>query len=159
MDDSLFNNVKSELHSDEGEKKARGLHVPYLDSQGYLTIGYGHLIDSRHGGGINDAAADFLLTNDIKEKYNQLSSRFIWFDSLNEPRKAALINMAFQMGVDGIAGFHNMINSIAAQDFEAAKRDGLDSLWAKKQTPQRALRVMNQLASGEFEARLDPPVG
>lgn len=37
----------------------------YKDSLGYLTIGYGRMIDERLGGYLSEEEAGFLLENDI----------------------------------------------------------------------------------------------
>ena len=37
----------------------------YRYTRGYLTIGYGRLIDARRGGGITSQEAEFLLAGDI----------------------------------------------------------------------------------------------
>ena len=59
MDDNLLNPIRKH----EGFRSGA-----YCDTQGYLTIGYGRLIDARRGGGITDAEAEFLLAGDIPRR-------------------------------------------------------------------------------------------
>jgi lysozyme len=58
--------------------------------------------------------------------------------------------MSFQMGVDGVLGFHDMIDAITAQDWATAAIEGLDSKWAREDAPQRASELMEMLRTGEF---------
>lgn len=119
------------------------LHA-YEDTEGYLTIGYGRLIDERRGGGISQSEADQLLTHDIIDVTAQLSARKPVFRSLPEPVQEALVEMAFQMGVTGVMKFHDMWASLEAEDYAGAHDAALDSDWADE-TPQRAREVADRL--------------
>jgi GH24 family phage-related lysozyme (muramidase) len=57
------------------------LHA-YPDSLGYLTIGYGRLIDRRRGGGITNAEALMLLENDVDRHWHELVHRFPWVEAI-----------------------------------------------------------------------------
>ena len=126
--------VRETLKKDEGEV----LHA-YQDHLGYWTIGYGRLIDKRRGGGITQKEAEVLLDNDITRVVDQLAART---DFLSHPEEVqhALINMAFQLGVNGLMGFRKMWGHLALREYEAAADEALDSRWAT-QTPKRAQRV------------------
>ena len=52
--------------------------------------------------------------------------------------------MAYQMGIDGLAGFKNTLKNIAAGRWNDAATGMLDSKWAK-QTPNRARRHAEQM--------------
>lgn len=137
----------AQLYRDEKEV----LHA-YQDHLGFWTIGVGRLIDKRRGGGITAEESAYLLNNDIVRRDQALRSRYPWFAGLNQPRQAALINMAFQLGLEGLAGFPRMLACLRDGRFAEAETHALDSKWAKEQTPARAKRVARQLASGEWEA-------
>lgn len=128
--------VRETLKQDEGEV----LHA-YEDHLGYITIGYGRLIDRRRGGGITQKEAEFLLDNDISKVVDQLAART---DFLSHPEEVqhALINMAFQLGVNGVMSFRKMWGHLSMKDYAAAADEALDSRWAM-QTPERAERVTN----------------
>ena len=132
--------VREILKQDEGEV----LHA-YQDHLGYWTIGYGRLIDKRRGGGITQREAEFLLDNDINRVVEQLAART---DFLSHPEEVqhALINMAFQLGVNGLMSFRKMWGHLALRDYEAAADEALDSRWAT-QTPKRAQRVTDLIRS------------
>lgn len=139
-------NLEDQLRRDEGEV----LHA-YSDSEGYLTIGVGILIDQRRGGGITKDESTYLLRNRIAEKTAELEARIPWCVRLDPVRKAALLNMAFQLGVDGVLGFPRMLACLRDERWAEAESHALDSDWARHDTPERAKRVARQLASGEWQ--------
>lgn len=132
----------NELEDDEDTV----LHA-YKDSLGFLTIGTGRLIDKRRGGGITKEESRYLLKNDIDRIHIALRARLPWFDDLSDTRKRALMNMAFQLGVNGLMRFRKMLAAIKAGDFEKAYDEALNSKWYK-QTPNRALRVSIMIKEG-----------
>lgn len=139
-------NLIEQLRRDEGEV----LHA-YPDSMGYLTIGVGVLIDSRRGGGITAEESTLLLGNRLKTKETELRAALPWFDKLDRVRQAALLNMAYQLGVAGLKGFPKMLDALRDGRWAEAEFQALDSKWAKEQTPARARRVAYQLATGEWQ--------
>jgi len=138
-------NVIDQLIREEGEV----LHA-YEDHLGYLTIGVGILIDKRKGGGITKEESRFLLLNRVKGVVEGIRKNLSWFDSIgNEPRKAVLIGMAFQMGLNGLLGFKNTLEMIRVGDYDKAAVGMLNSFWAP-QTPARAKRMAKQMETGEW---------
>lgn len=137
--------LKQQLKDMEGS-------VPYAyqDSLGFWTIGVGRLIDKRKGGALSPEEIDFLLDNDIRKVRAQVFVRFPWTVNLDEARNGALINMAFQLGIEGLAGFANTLAAIRDGHYDHAGELMLDSLWAK-QTPVRARRLSRQIATGEWQ--------
>jgi lysozyme len=83
----------------------------YPDHLGYLTIGVGRLIDKRKGGGLRPDEISYLLNNDVDDRINELNKRLPWFQNLDDARKGVLLNMSFQLGVDGLLGFANTLNA------------------------------------------------
>jgi lysozyme len=124
------------------------LHA-YSDSLGYTTIGYGRLIDKRKGGGISQQEAEYLLQNDISGVIQALERQITFWNRLNEPRKAVLLNMAFQMGVAGLMKFKRTLSLIEIGEYAEAADNMLKSLWAK-QTPNRANRLAEQMRTGQW---------
>lgn len=137
-------NLADQLRRDEGEKLSA-----YQDKLGFWTIGVGILIDARKAGGITREESAYLLANRITSKTKELFEVMPWISSLDEPRRAALLNMAFQLGVPGLCGFPSMLKAVREQRWADAETHALDSLWAK-QTPERAKRVAQQLRTGEW---------
>lgn len=138
-------NIIRSLRGEEGEV----LHE-YKDHLGYSTIGVGRLIDKRKGGGITEEESAYLLNNDVTKIVEQLDKRLSWWTKLDDARKGVLVNMAFQMGVDGLLGFKNTLKMIESGQYEAAARGMLQSKWAL-QTPSRAKRMAEQMRTGIWQ--------
>lgn len=141
--------MKAELTKQLRRDEDEILHA-YPDHLGYLTIGVGRLIDKRKGGGITAEESAYLLSNDIDKREAELLRRAPWMANLDPVRFGALLNMAFQMGVDGVLGFKNTLAMVRAGDYEGAGNGMLESLWAK-QTPARAKRISDQMKTGVWQ--------
>lgn len=120
-------------------------------SNGYWTIATGHLIDKRKGGFLPPHIMDALLEWDITTKSAEVYTRFPWVALLDEVRKATIINMAFQLGVDGLAQFVHAMAYMKTGEYTAAALAFADSLVARKQTPERWRRHCKQITSGEWQ--------
>lgn len=135
-----------QLRGDEGEKPCA-----YQDHLGYWTIGVGRLIDSRKpGAGLRPREIAFLLDNDIEDRIDALTIRLPWFGLLDDARQGVLLNMSFQMGVDGLLGFVRTLERIRVGDYSGAAASMLESKWAK-QTPARAKRMAEQMKTGDWQ--------
>lgn len=137
-----------QLRLDEGVEPCA-----YTDSRGYLTIGVGRLVDRRRGrgAGLRLSEIDFMLANDIADRLKQLTKRLPWFADLDEARRGVLLNMAFQLGVEGLMTFTETLALVHAGEYAKAAEEMLDSTWATKQTPARAQRMAKQMATGVWQ--------
>ena len=126
------------------------LHA-YNDSLGYLTIGYGRLIDKAKHGGISEAEAEYLLQNDVSIVLAALHRNIPFFDSLCVARQAVLVNMAFQMGIQGVQKFKKTLSLVEMGLYDEAADNMLKSLWAK-QTPNRAAEMAQQMRTGKWQS-------
>ena len=138
-------NSYEQLKRDEGEV----LHA-YQDTLGYWTIGIGILIDKRKNGGLRPEESEFIFRNRLKLLDADLASRLPWIVKLDPARRGVLVNMAFQMGVAGLLGFRNTLAMVQAGKYQDAAKGMLASKWAT-QTPARAHRLSNQMATGEWQ--------
>jgi lysozyme len=129
-----------QLKRDEGYKL-----MPYKDSLGFLTIGAGRCIEKV---GISESEAEFLLENDIANVQRELAP-FAWYQSLDMVRKAAIENMAFNLGIAGLLHFPSMIAALGAQDWQKAHDEALNSVWAS-QVGARANRIAQQILTGQW---------
>jgi lysozyme len=124
--------LREDLIADEGIRLK-----PYLCPAGKTTIGVGRNLDDV---GITEDEAMEMLENDIERVKAQLAKALPWLETKPPGVQRAIGNMTFQMGLGGVLKFKKMLAAIQARDYTAARREALDSAWAK-QTPQRAKRV------------------
>jgi lysozyme len=121
---------------------------------GEYSIGYGH-----HTPGITPAmmitqeraeeffAADF--EDAVKEALAALGPAS-WV-RLDPVRQAVLIDMAYNLGLNGLLEFVHMLGAIRMQDWLQAKHECIASL-ADKQEPLRMARNAQMLLTGEWPA-------
>ena len=135
-----------QLRGDEGERACA-----YRDHLGYWTIGVGRLVDDRKpGAGLRPQEISFLLQNDIDDRVDALTRCLPWFQNLDDARRGVLLNMSFQMGVEGLLGFEHTLALIRDGKYENAAHAMLQSLWAR-QTPARAKRMADQMRTGLWQ--------
>ena len=141
-----MSNIVRQLNGDEGRKPC-----VYQDHLGYWTIGVGRLVDPRKpGAGLRPKEMDYLLANDVEDRVQQLTARLPWFVDLDEARQGVLLNMSFQLGVDGLLGFKNTLELVRQGKYTEAAAAMLQSKWAT-QTPERAKRMSEQMRTGVWQ--------
>lgn len=136
----MLEQLVEDLKADEG-------FVPhaYQDTEGYWTIGYGSLIDSRKGGEIPQCIAEDWLRYVATRNWWAFVTRNTWVLECPVRIQRALGNMVYQMGVDGVCGFENMLESMEKGYFKDAALHALDSKWAREDTPNRANRIAEMI--------------
>lgn len=142
----MISELTAQLNRDEDRRKQ-----VYQDSLGLWTIGVGRLVDARKpGSGLRDDEMDYMLRNDINDRVDALTRALPWFQNLDDARKGVLLNMAFQMGTDGVLAFSNTLAKVQAGDYSTAADMMLQSKWAT-QTPERAKRLSDQMRTGVWQ--------
>lgn len=121
----------------------------YQDSLGYWTIGIGHLIDARKGGSLPPSIIDALFQLDMAAKEGELLRALPWYATLDEVRKAALLDMAFNLGTAGLLGFPKALAAIRAGNYADAHHELITSRWAA-QLPARANLISQMILTGEW---------
>ena len=124
--------LKVDLMRDEGCRMK-----PYRDSVGKLTIGIGRNLDDN---GITLEEAKILLENDITTVLIELDNKLRWWRELPEPAQRGLANMAFNLGLYRLLGFHKMLAALEHGEMQIAAASALDSKWAG-QVGDRAKRI------------------
>jgi lysozyme len=138
--------LKNQLIHDEGVMASA-----YSDSEGYLTIGVGRLIDEKRGGKLSADEIEYLLDNDIDKIINQATREFTWYHDLSEIRQEVILNMIFNLGIGGVKKFKNMINALERHDWEDSAREMLDSKWSG-QVGHRAIRLSEAMRVDDWDA-------
>jgi len=121
----------------------------YKCSQNKITVGVGRNIDQEGGIGLSDDEIDYLLQNDIERVIKELASEYPWFNSLDEVRKDAMIDIAFNLGQTRLRLFKRALAGMEVGDYEKAAAEFLDSKWAT-QTGKRALELADMISTGDY---------
>lgn len=147
-------------------------HV-YLDSKGFLSIGYGTtvgrivrsgpknrplpsptagLIFLPEGVGVTEIQARGLLEDriirisfELSRKTRNLQDKSI-IAGLNLERKDVVIEMSYQLGVRGCLNFKRMWIALAKENYETAADEMLDSVWAQASPPRGTPERAEELA-------------
>jgi len=131
--------VAEQLLADEGLRLR-----PYRCTAGKLTIGVGRNLEDR---GITEAEALLLLDNDIADFWGELVKARSWVLTAPEPVQEALLNMTFNLGVNGLLGFKQTLALMQTEQYAAAASAMLASKWAR-QVGKRAERLARQVREG-----------
>ena len=115
---------------------------------GKTTIGVGRNIDPNGGIGLSNDEIDYLLANDVERVDAELFQVFSWYDDLDDPRKDAIMDMCFNMGLPRLMQFKKALGAMSAKNYDSAAVEFLDSRWAK-QVGQRAISITDIIRSGE----------
>lgn len=112
-----------------------GMHVPYADSLGVLTIGYGHNLEH----GIPHDIVLMLFYGDMAKALDAVHANIsdACYDALSRPRQLVCISMGFQFGKAGLAKWPHFLSALHAGQYEVAAEALLDSKVAKEQAPGR----------------------
>jgi len=131
--------VAAQLRIDEGVRAK-----PYHCTAGKLSIGVGRNLDDV---GLRPDEIDYLLANDIRIAESDARSLFECFDKLTDARKAVLVNMAFNLGRNRLAGFVKFRAAVEGGRYDRAATEMLDSRWAV-QVGKRAVRLAQAMKEG-----------
>ena len=115
----------------------------YMDSRGFPTIGYGHLIEPGESmpNRISQQKADELFDEDYTH-HKAAAMRIPGYDKANAMQKAALIDLTFNMGPAWADGFPAFKKAFAAGNYEQAGNELIDSAWYG-QVGRRARTIVN----------------
>ncbi|EMC7876549.1 glycoside hydrolase family protein [Enterobacter roggenkampii] len=145
--------IISLLNCEEGYREK-----PYIDTEGYPTVACGIKIGpkgaalSNYSFSVPREVGDVWLESFVNKTIGNMNSNpsiVAALKACNEARRDILISMAYQMGVNGLAGFKNTLAMVAAGNFAGAANGMLSSAWAK-QTPNRAKRHAEVMRTGEM---------
>lgn len=91
--------------------------------------------------------AEVALAAKIAANDTALKSALPWTVSLDPPRYRALANLQYNVGLDGLLKFRNMLSACQEGDYSQAAEQMLDSEWAR-QVGNRANRLAEQMRMG-----------
>lgn len=147
MEPHIVKKAASMLQLDEGVSA-----TPYKDTNGYWTIGIGHLIGRDiYKMTLSDSVIEAMLLEDMGEAWEDVLAIFgaktvaCWTSA----RQLALLNLLFNLGRPKFMMFERTIKAIRADDWKKAAQHLRASLWAK-QVKGRADRVCFMVETGDF---------
>ena len=115
----------------------------YLDSLGKPTIGYGFLIEALE---LEEDICELILRRKVEKVINTVRFKFNWFDDMPEKVQDVIVNMCYQLGVNGFAKFSKTIEFFKKKEFIKASEEMLRSKWYM-QTPNRAKELSRIIKS------------
>jgi len=98
---------------------------------------------------ITKAQATKLLTSDVAEFEASVISKVSFFDELDSVRQDILINMAFNMGINRLMKFKNMLGKLKEHDYQGSADEMKDSKWYV-QVGIRSAELYVQMVTGEY---------
>lgn len=136
----MYDHIKEEIIKHEGK-----INKIYKDHLGNATFGVGHLVlptdNLEEGVEYDDTTIMEYFERDFDQALHDARS-FIKEESINPVAFGCVINMAYQLGLPRLLKFKNFQYHLNKNDYVSASEEMLNSVWAKKQTPNRA----NELA-------------
>lgn len=110
----------------ESIKKSEGFSgMPYKDTQGIPTIGFGTRLP------LSKQESEILANMRLTTKKRRLNKALSHLDIANEAWEI-LYEMSYQLGVNGLLKFKDMIKALEKQDYKKASVEMLDSLWYRQ---------------------------
>ncbi len=125
------------------------------------TIGYGYNLDANPlklsayelnrfcSKGITEKTAENLLVDQVYKLRFAMEANLPWWSKLNEARQDVLINMAYNLGLNGLLEFKKTMACIEHGDYAKASKEMLHSGWAI-QVAGRSKELSEQMKTGRF---------
>tara|TARA_Y100000996_G_scaffold375553_1_gene326397 strand:- start:190 stop:639 length:450 start_codon:yes stop_codon:yes gene_type:complete len=145
-----FLSLKKKIKKNEGFR-----NKPYLDTLGYSTIGYGHLITNKEKKMLKGKFSKKFLTELFDKDFKK--ALFSYKKNFNHKKhskdiKEVLIEMIFQLGIKKQKKFVKMNSHIQNNNMFLAALEMKNSLWYK-QTPKRVDGLIKLLLKKEYEKK------
>ena len=145
-----FVQLKERIKKNEGYK-----NKAYLDTLGFSTIGYGHLIKKKEKYLLKKTHSKERLLTLFEIDFNNALGCYLKFyknKNYNKNIKEIYIEMIFQLGIESMRKFIKMNNYIEKNKLFMAAFEMKNSLWYK-QTPKRVDLLINILLKKEYEKK------
>jgi lysozyme len=141
--------LAQDIQSEEGRRYEACAHQ--LTGGAPWTIGVGHTGPEVHRGLTwTDRQIDEALMLDIQQCIAGLNARLPWWNSLDDARQDALVQLTFQIGLGGVLELTDAMRLTRDGDYVAAARALRVCRWARR-PPGRMDRLADQLETGRRE--------
>jgi len=137
--------LERELGRDEGRRA-----TVYFDTRGVPTIGVGHNLYVP----LSDAVIDAIFNDDVNSAMAGLDAHWPFWRSLDGVRQRVVVNMVFNLGIDGFMAFKQTRAAIEAGEWATAANRMWASRWARQvgdgpgKVQDRADRLTAMMATG-----------
>lgn len=159
MNPDFFQQMYKQLKIGEGER----LDV-YADSKGIPTVGIGHNLRAHPVPGLTQIGQEItreqsfeLFKEDLERVVRQVKKKIPWSEELNDPRKAVLYDMAFNMGINGLLSFTSTLPLIRKGEYDKVAVNLFASKYARDVRSDgpggrfdRVERLITQLKTGKW---------
>ena len=113
----------------------------YKDTLGFDTIGYGFAVKDLV---LDEDICNIILQRKLESLIRSIEFKFKWYADLPNAVKDVVIEMCYQLGVNGVSRFKKTIEHLKNEEWELAAEESLRSKWAK-QTPNRAKALSDRI--------------
>ena len=109
----------------------------YQCTEGYDTIGYGFAIKDLY---LSEEISTIILKEKLNKLKKDIENRFDWVANAPPSIQNVVIEMCYQLGLNGFSKFKKTIYYFETEQYWEASIEMLDSLWSR-QTPNRSKRL------------------
>lgn len=113
--------------------------------RGHPTIGIGHALDVRP---LTSQQIDAIYAGDVSPIEAEVYHRFPWLEDQPEPVQRGLMNMAFNLGPQGLASFLTFLGLVRTRHYAMAADDLRATKWYG-QVGNRAKRIEQMIRDQE----------
>jgi len=141
----MYEEVKQSIIAHEGK-----VNKIYKDHLGNATFGIGHLVlptdDLEEGVEYPDEKVMEIFEKDF-EISKEGANLFVPEENIHPTAFGIVIEMCFQLGLPRLQKFKRFHYHLNKCEYEESAAEMLDSVWAKKQTPNRAKALADKMKS------------
>jgi len=141
----MYEEVKQSIIAHEGK-----VNKIYKDHLGNATFGIGHLVlptdDLEEGKEYPDEKVMEIFEKDF-EISKEGANLFVPEENIHPTAFGIVIEMCFQLGLPRLQKFKRFHYHLNKCEYEESAAEMLDSIWAKKQTPNRAKALADKMKS------------
>ena len=116
----------------------------YLDTKGLPTAGIGHLL--AQGTPVSPAQVELWFYDDLSQADLACEDKIPCFKTLDPVRQLVLVDLCFNVGINGLLKFQKMLAALEEGNFHKAGDEIMDSQIAR----QRAARLAMMMKSGQY---------
>ena len=151
---TLLEALMSRLKIEEGTGPLSddGRMLPYADTKGILTIGYGRNLVHR---GLSRLEADYLLANDVMQAVHELQLALPFWADLNDARRLVLADLLFNTRLGNVKGFVSefgpTLDLIGLGKYVEAATHMRSWAWFRQVGPHRAEPLAKMMEFGVLE--------